>query len=310
MIRVLCLNPTIDRMYYIDGFRSGRQFHGNRPDVYPSGKGVNVARVLRSLGDSPVLYAFIGGGNGNLVKEEVGSAGIEAVFFHHSGETRSTVNIIDHQRKEETEITEDGVEITKQEQNFFLSKLEDDLLEGDMVICSGLPMNGMDDDIYHKVSLLCERKKAQCSLDANRKYLRSSFPGRYVFAKPNRSELSSLFGYPDNQGEETIIELAGKLADSGVDNVLVSEGDRGACFVSSSRCYRVSIPAVEAISTIGCGDSSVAGFCHALYHGSSVEDAIRCSMACGIANTLTEKVGTVNLSDVQNFISSVRLDPL
>ncbi len=297
-------------MYYIDGFQSGRQFHGNMPDVYPSGKGVNVSRVLRSLGDDVVLYAFIGGGNGNLVKEEIENNGINAVFFSHCGETRSTVNIIDHKKKEETEITEDGVKITKNEQNDFLKRLENDLQKGDLVICSGLPMNGMDDDIYLKVSLICEKKNAECAIDANRKYLHSSFPGRYVFAKPNRSELASLFDFPGIPDDDTVIELARKCVDLGVSNVLVSDGEKGAFFVSTDKAYRASIPIVNAISTIGCGDSSVAGFCHALCNGQTIEEALRFSMACGIANTLTEKVGTVRTNDVHNFLSSVRLSPL
>ena len=308
MIRVLCLNPTIDRMYYIDNFHSGVQFHGNRPDVYPSGKGVNVARVLSSLGDSVVLYAFIGGGNGELVREEVTKLGLQAVFFQHKGETRSTINIIDHSRKEETEITEDGEKITASEEEEFLSRLELDINEEDIIICSGLPMNGMDDNIYQKVSLLCKKKKARCVLDANRKYLKASFPGTYTFIKPNYNELCSLFDFEGELKEETLISLSNRLISSGVEMILITLGGDGAYFISQSLIYKVSIPSVEVMSTIGCGDASVAGFCHSLLHKESVEDAIRTAMACGIANAMNKKVGTVEINDVKALIPAIKLE--
>ena len=70
MIHILCLNPTIDRMYYIDSFLPGFQYHGNQGESYPGGKGMNILRVLSEFVSPLSFYAFTAGGNGEIIKRE------------------------------------------------------------------------------------------------------------------------------------------------------------------------------------------------------------------------------------------------
>ena len=81
MIRILCLNPTIDRMYYIEGFNAGNQYHGNCPDTYPGGKGINIARVLSNYQVKAIVYAFVGGATGKKIEEEISRIGQKGVYF-------------------------------------------------------------------------------------------------------------------------------------------------------------------------------------------------------------------------------------
>ncbi|MBQ0070956.1 MAG: hypothetical protein KBS81_03740, partial [Spirochaetales bacterium] len=126
MIRVLCLNPTIDRNYYIDSFSTGSAFHGTRVESYAGGKGLNIVKVLRSLGDETVLYAFVGGYNGLRIENEVERLGSGARFFRHEGETRMTINIMDKVKGEETEIKESGEIVSPRLEEEFLRTLEID----------------------------------------------------------------------------------------------------------------------------------------------------------------------------------------
>jgi len=310
MIRLLCLNPTIDRMYYISSFVAGTQYHGNCPETYPSGKGINVARILRAFSVKATVYAFVGGSNGKRIEDEVIRLGHEGVFFRHEGETRETINIIDREKEQETEITESGVVISSSQQQAFLEKLEADLRERDLVICSGLPANGMDVDIYHKVSLLCERRGASCVVDANRQFLQNSFPGKYLFAKPNRNELQKLFGVQTELDDDEIIDYAKRLVGSGVENVLVTLGGDGAIFVNKDSVYRLRIPEVKVVSTIGSGDSAVTGFCYGYMTGLDIEGCLKLAMAFGVVNAMHPEVGFVVKDEVEAMVGRIKVKKL
>lgn len=310
MIRILCLNPTIDRMYYIEGFNAGNQYHGNCPDTYPGGKGINIARVLSNYQVKAIVYAFVGGATGKKIEEEISRIGQKGVYFWHEGETRSTINVMDRKNNRETEITESGAKITKEQQEEFLRRLESDIEEGDLVICSGLPANGMDYDIYKQVSNICYKKDAKCFVDANREYLANSFPGRYSFAKPNENELKSLFSVEKDMTEKEILICGQKLLQLGVEVVLVSMGSEGAIAITKNACFKVDIPKVNVVSTIGSGDSSVAGFCVGIIEGKGIQECLKLSMAFGVVNAMHAEVGYVTPVEVEGIIKKIDIQVL
>lgn len=311
MIRVLCLNPTIDRNYYIDSFTPGVAFHGTRVESYPGGKGLNIVKVLRSLGDETVLYAFVGGYNGLRIENEVKKLGSGVRLFHHEGETRMTINIMDRVRGEETEIKESGERVSAALEEEFLRTLEEDTQEGDIIVSSGSAIAGLSDDIYRKVSLIAERKKALNFLDAGGRYLQKALPGHYFFLKPNRREILDLFGVKDSPDEEEdFLLLAKGLQKTIQGNLLVTLGGDGALFVSDGKVLKAEVPEVEVVSTIGSGDSTVAGFCHAFASGLTVEDAIRFALSSGTVNAMHREVGSVTKEEVESLLPSIRLSAL
>jgi fructose-1-phosphate kinase PfkB-like protein len=108
MIRSICLNPVIDRVYFINQFQAGGLYRDNRPKFYSGGKGVNVAKVLAALGETCVIYGFIAGSAGQNLKADLVSRGIQSRLLEIPGDTRTTINIIDNEHHEETEILELG----------------------------------------------------------------------------------------------------------------------------------------------------------------------------------------------------------
>ncbi len=310
MIRILCLNPVIDRVYYINNFQTGRQFHGINPKCYSGGKGVNIARVLGCLGEPCVLYAFLGGTNGRRIETDMASYGVQLRAFWKEEETRSTINIIDKQGGGETEITEPGPTVSLKEERDFLKLLEDEICQGDMIICSGLPANGMSQNIYKQVSQMCEEKDASCVLDANRQYLKGAFPGKYYFSKPNFEEMAKLFGYAGEESETAIYRMGIKLLNLGVENLLVSMGAKGGLFFNQREILRIKVPKTNVISTIGSGDAAVAGFCLGAVQKREIEDCIRLAMACGICNTRYSQVGYVEREEVESLLKEIVIEKI
>lgn len=310
MIRVICLNPVIDRMYYIDDFCAATKFYEISPQIYIGGKGINIARVMSLLGETCVLYGFVGGNNGRLVVEDMKANGVEFKAFSVSGETRTTINIIDNKNRKETEITEPGPRVGEAEETAFLDDLEQDLEPGDMVICSGIPMKGMSSDLYRKISGICERHDSKCVLDVTGIYLEQSFPGDYYFSKPNFSELSELFSMEDEENERNILKYGRRMLEMGVKNLLISTGESGGIFLNHSCVFRAVIPKEQVVSTIGSGDAAVAGYCVGTMHGLGYEDCVRLAMACGICNAKFSKVGYVEREMVQDLFGKVRIEKM
>ncbi|MCH3918423.1 MAG: hexose kinase [Spirochaetia bacterium] len=307
MVKILCLNPTVDRIYYIDDFHDGAQFHGTVPQVFAGGKGVNIARVLHYLGQPSTLYCFLGGMNGNFVSMELQDLSTELKTFPFTGETRTTINVIDNRNRKETEITEAGVIIDAEAQEQFLTALKSELKRDDLVICSGLPMNGMSNDIYRQVSDICAAKGSLCAIDANQRYFQSAFPGNYFFAKPNKNELAQLFGKTGDLTRKETIYLAKQMLGWGVKNVLVSLGADGGIFINDEHVYAITVPDKRVISTIGSGDATVAGFCFGYMHGLSIEDTLAFSMSCGISNAMHNQVGFVKTDEVAQLRAQILL---
>lgn len=307
MIRVVGLNPVIDRTYYIDDFSAGTKFYEISPKVDVGGKGVNVARVLSLMGEPCVLYGFVGGSNGRLVEEEMNACHVKFRAFPANGETRTTINIIDNCSRRETEITEPGALVGEEEQKHFLSALKGDLRPGDFVICSGIPMRGMSQEIYRLVNKICQEQGCRCALDATGVYLERSFPGDYFFSKPNFSELTELFQIREEHSLENLLKYGRAMQKLGVENLLISMGGDGGIFMDRVRTFRIGIPKVRVVSTIGCGDSSVAGFCLGAQRGMSKADCVRLAMACGACNAMFSKVGYVEPDKVWELFEEVQV---
>ena len=297
MIRAVCLNPVIDRLYYIDDFKAGVQFREISPDIFAGGKGVNIARVVSQLGEECELYVFLGGSAGQIIESDMEKYDVLIHAFRHSGETRTTINIIDNGNRRETEIKEPGVAVDKSLIDSFFTDLERTLSPDDIVVCSGIPLKGMDKAIYKEISILCESKKARCFIDASSVYLKAAFPSHYSFFKPNINELRDLFSDDSSQADA----LMRKAVSSGAESVMVSTGKEGCLFMSSDGYFSASVPDEKVVSTIGSGDSSVAAFAVAKARGLDDKEAVRLAMAAGVSNAMHREVGFIDRDEVDEL---------
>jgi 1-phosphofructokinase family hexose kinase len=307
MIRSICFNPVIDRQYFINDFSAAKKFKEIPPQVYIGGKGINIARVAAQMDEPCVLYGFIGGKGGKMIREEIERMGIDFKYGEINGETRTTINIIDNKNHRETEITETSIPVTPDQELSILNTLKKDIVAGDIVICSGIPIAGMRKGIYKTISNWCLEKDAKCVLDTNGRYLFESFPGDYIFMKPNLSELSELHNKAEITGTVEIIKLAKKTLGLGIANLLISTGRGGGIFFNSDVALRITVPDKPVKSTIGSGDSTVAGFCVAFQRGYPMEDCLKLAMACGVCNAMLSQVGCIEKELVTELVKEINL---
>jgi tagatose 6-phosphate kinase len=302
------LNPVIDRVYFINQFKAGQLYRDNRPAICTGGKGINVAKVLAQLGEACTVYGFIGGSSGERVKTEIILLGIQQKFIEIGGDTRTTINIIDHDQDIETEILEVGPTADDGAIQNLIGQLNRDIVSGDIVICSGAIIPGADLSIYQTISKICEAKQAFCFLDTFGETFQHSLPGHYYFAKPNWREFIEYTGMVFEEfDEDAIVKSAGKLIDHGLENLMISMGKNGAILINQTAMLRARLPVVSNQSSIGSGDASVAGFAVGIHRGWDIEESFCLSMACGISNAMHREVGFVDLQEVNELKSRIEL---
>ena len=309
MIRAICLNPAIDRTYYIDGYVPGRPYRQIQPKVDVGGKGINAAKVCAQLGEPVTCYGFIGCENGEKVLRTLKDYGIENHFLSVDGETRTTVNIIDHEKGRESEIIEPGPYVSEAQAQALLDELEKGLTAGDVVLCSGISACGVWKDVYVRISQMCGDVGAKCILDTNGANLLDSLRGHYLMIKPNARELTEICGQKQTDDVEALIDMARTLLPVS-DYILVSMGGDGGLLVHADGAWMIRVPQVDTVSTIGSGDSTVAGFAVGFSRGCPMEEVVRLAMACGTANALTNSVGLLKRDALESILNQIHIQPI
>lgn len=307
MIRAVCLNPVIDRSYHVNGFEPGKKYFRLKREVSIGGKGINVAKVCRQCGEAVALYGYIAGSNGELIRSFMQQEAIGACLIEVSGNTRETINIIDLEQGKESELVEIGPVVNREQTEQLLVRLMEDLAQEDIVICSGMMIDGAPPGLYSRISQMCRMAGARCFLDTNSVTVEQLKEDGYYFYKPNLLELFELFQREPVMDRNTILQLAMQLVEGGISHVLVSMGADGGILAAKEACYEAVIPKTEVISTIGSGDAVVAGFAMGIQRGFSIEETFRLSMACGIANAMEKQVGRVNPDQLEIIKNQVRV---
>lgn len=309
MIHVICLNPAIDKVFEIDGFTAGEDYPGRRAHSAAGGKGVNVARVLTQLYAPATLYAFMGRDGDMLVRREMQER-CPCNFIPVAGACRTTINIIDRENARETVITEGGPEVSEEDVGVLMRALEAGVRPGDIVCCSGsLPM-GAPKDLYAQVSRLCREKGGRCVLDCNAATLPASLDGaHYALGKPNERELAAYLGCGRTNDAREVAKMARRLMPP-YDALLVSMGAAGGVLVTKEGAWRASLPQREIVSTVGSGDSSVAGALFAMQEGAEAPEILRRAMACGLACAMGGQVGSISAWDYRQNYREIEIEPI
>ncbi len=293
MIMTLSLSPAVDKIYFIDGFKPGGLYRINDVVQSAGGKGINVARALSILGERVRTIGFKGGQTGEWLETQLKSLGVDTRFVPVSGESRTNSNIIDRDSGIETEILETGPFINQDNRCCFLEIFEKMLPAIDILVCSGGLPEGIPPDFYNSLITIAHRYGTKAVLDSSGVMLEEGIKAKPYMVKPNLRELAGYLGsaLEDIDG---IVKACRNIISTGVQVVCASLGDKGAVLVSGEMVLYSKGIELEAVNTIGSGDSMVAGLVAALSRGGTLEEAFRLGMACGAANTQFREIGVVS----------------
>ena len=284
MIYTLTLNPSMDYVVRLDRLAAGTINRSSEEEFYAGGKGINVSLVLAQLGMGSTATGFIGGFVGEAIEQALAKAGVAADFVRlDEGMSRVNIKIM---AETETEINGHGPRVTEEDFARLLTKL-DQVREGDTLVLAGSVPASLTEDTYARILRRLEWRNARVVVDAAGPLLLNCLAHRPFLIKPNREELSAIFG-SDVSDDREMTRCAGELRRKGARNVLVSLGSDGAAlYAEDGKIYRSGAVSGKAVNTVGAGDSMVAGFVAGFQRTGDYAFSLRLGAACGNATAFS-----------------------
>ena len=289
MIYTVTLNPSIDYVVHLDRLVDGITNRTSGEEYYFGGKGINVSHVLAELDLDSTALGFVAGFTGEAIEKGTARERIKTDFIHlKSGVSRINVKI---KSETETEINGQGPHIDDEALEQLMLKT-DAIADGDTLIISGSIPKTMPDDVYERILERLKGRSIRIVVDATKKLLVNSLKYRPFMIKPNRQEISEIFGVEVND-EETTLTYARELKRMGATNVLVSLGGDGAMLLDEfGKVHRESALKGRVLNTVGSGDSMVAGFVAGYIRTNDYAYALRLGSACGNATAFLDGLAT------------------
>ena len=290
MIYTVTFNPSIDYIVRLENFTAGEINRVNYEQILPGGKGINVSIVLKNLGHDSTALGFLAGFTGIAMQQMLHSFGVTDDFVRlDDGFSRINVKI---KAESETEINGQGPVITEEAQRALFAKL-DRLQSGDTLVLAGSIPNTLPDDIYERIMEHLEGRGIRIVVDATKNLLRRVLKYRPFLIKPNNHELGEMFGV-ELKTDDDIIFHAKKLQEEGATNVLISMAGDGAILLTAEGVfYRSAAPKGTLVTSVGAGDSMVAGFLAGFMESDgSYEHAFYMGVATGSASAFSPNLAT------------------
>jgi 1-phosphofructokinase len=303
MIYTLTLNPSVDYMVELQEVRLGELNRSIKETKFPGGKGINVSRVLQRNNVQSCALGFVGGFTGRYIEEYLQNEDIETDFIHVSDDTRINIKL---KTEAETEINANGPGISDLHITALVKKIEM-LNENDMLVIAGSIPTAMPSDIYEKLVSICYQNKTQYIVDAEEKLLKTVLPYKPFLIKPNHHELGDFFQTNITDVKEAAI-YGHKLLDLGAKNVIVSLAEKGAIFINSEQTLVASVPKGDVKSSVGAGDSMVAGFLARYQNTKNYKEAFKYSVASGSATAFS--IGLCTKEKVEDIVKQIQITTL
>lgn len=310
MARVLTvtLNPALDLTVQLPSLRPGEVNRSDSLQVHAAGKGLNVAQVLADLGHQLTVTGFLGEGNPQAFEQLFAARGFADEFVRVAGDTRSNLKLAEADGRV-TDINGPGLAVSEAQRDELLARLERLVLDHDLVVVAGSLPRGIEVQWFVELLQRLKRLGIRVALDTSGAALREGLAATPWLIKPNEEELGEARGVALD-GSSAIAAEARRLQAEGIAHVVVSQGSHGVSWFSPSAALHANPPRVRVVSTVGAGDSLLAGMLHGLLEGWPAERTL--IHATAIAAQAVGQVGfgitdTARLAELE---AAIRLQPL
>lgn len=303
MIYTCTLNPSVDYIVKIENVNIGSLNRADNTAFYPGGKGINVSRVLKRLGQETTALGFIGGFTGHFIENSLIEEGVHLDFIEVIEPTRVNVKL---KSSVETEINGQGPAVSKENEQELFAKVSSMTDQDYLVLAGSLPPT-LSPDYYQLLAKQCKENKTRLIVDTSGDALKDLLTYKPFLVKPNQHELGEFFNVEISSIEEAV-EYGRKLLDFGPENVIVSLGGDGALLLNGETTVFANVPKGELKNSVGAGDSLVAGFIAAYVEKGDFLEAFKYGIASGSAtafsNDLCEK------STVESLLKEINIEQL
>ena len=303
MIYTVTLNPALDRAIVVERLMQEDTTRIHSETIYAAGKGIDVSRVIRELGGQSVALGLVGGYDGLHLEGLLINAGVMTDFTKIAHETRTNIILKERSSGRQFVISAAGPEVSSAEIGHFYRHILEIQGMNYLIISGSLP-KGVTPNLYGQLIVAGKKKGVFIFLDTDGSTLKESIEYQPTGIKPNQFELSRLIGR-DLKKEDEIILACEELHERGIPYVMVSRGKEGLILSTKEQKIKASAPPIAVESTVGAGDSAVAGFILAHSQGKDLEECVRLACAAGTATAQTPGTELCHREEVERVYPSV-----
>jgi 1-phosphofructokinase/tagatose 6-phosphate kinase len=309
VIITVTLNAAIDKSLSVPNFRLGRRHRSVERRTLAGGKGVNIARTLKTLGQPVIATGFQGGPTGTQIVEQLTEESILNDFVRIREESRTNTAVLDPTTGEQTEINEPGPQVTAREIELFREKLLYLAQGAAIVVFAGSLPRSVEPDIYASLIRELHKLDVVTIVDTDGDPLRLAVRAEPNVVSPNVAESEELVGHEFNDDEDRVIAVRETVALGAREAIMTTDDG---CFAQllvdgAPRLLRATIEPRESVATVGSGDAFLAGYISSRYGGSSPQECLRFGVACGAESTRRLGAGLVDPKEVHRVLAEVEV---
>lgn len=304
-IVTVTFSPAIDKSSSVARLEPDKKLKCAVPHLEPGGGGINVARAVVHLGGKATAVFPSGGFTGKYFNRLMEQEKVPSIIIETQQETRENFVILDESTRMQYRFGMPGTALNSSEWKQILHVIED-ITHIDFLVASGSLPPGVPDEVFAQMARIAEKKKAKYIVDVPGEPLRLALNAGVYLIKPNLGELSGL-SHQQRLTEKEAGEMAKQFILEGKCEVMVvSMGEQGALLVTKEFTSLFRAPKVERKSTVGAGDSMVAGIVYSLANGRSLTDSVRYGVACGTAATLNPGTALCRKEDADQIYQLIK----
>ncbi len=309
MIITVTLNAAIDKSLAVPNFKLGRRHRTVDQRTMAGGKGVNIARTLKALGQPVIATGFAGGATGTHIVEQLTEESILNDFVRIREESRTNTSVLDPTTGAQTEINERGPSVSAREVELFANKLLYLARGAAIVVFAGSLPRGVEPEIYASLIRDLERLDVITVVDTDGEPLRQAVRAEPDVVSPNVLEAEELVGH-EFSGEDERSQVVAEIAALGPREAIMTLPD--GCFAQvlvdgQRRLKRARIEPREPVARSGSGDAFLAGYLAARYEGRAPDQCLRFGVACGAESTGRLGAGLIDAREARRLMGDVEL---
>jgi 6-phosphofructokinase 2 len=303
MILTVTLNPCIDKSSRVEKMKPESKLRCAEVVNEPGGGGINVSKALQKLEASSVALFPAGGHNGNMLCSLLKEEGIDFHAVDTRVETRENWIVLETSTNNQYRFTFPGREVLEDTVKTLVDQIRS--FAPSFVVASGSLPPGLPDYFYGLIVKNATAVGAKCIVDTSGPALQA-LKGKHAFMiKPNIGELCKMLNVDWLDKDEVPDAAQQAIRDGFAEIMVVSMGPMGAWMISSEKRYFVEAPPVEKKSTVGAGDSMVAGITYSLQKGRTLREALQFGVACGSAATMNDGTQLFKKADAERLYTLI-----
>lgn len=307
-IITLTMNSSVDLHYNVARMESVKKLRASEPLIFPGGGGINVSRVIKELGAHSIAVFTAGGPTGEFLREMLDHFALLTRVVLIEEQSRISATIYETETGEEFRPTPVGPALSDGEWRACFDAIFE--YDASYIVATGSLPVGVPPDFYARVAEKAKSRATRVVLDTSGEALGAALEVGVFLVKPNLLELETFTGRAAANPEEQCALARQFVLDGRAEVVAVSLGGDGALLATRDGCVRLAAPQVKVKSTVGAGDSFVAGMTLGLYQGRPVEDAFSLGLATGTATVLTAGSELCHQADVECLFQQITGRPL